>query len=572
MMSTTSSTMVKFCVVYLLTTSSTVNGFTLTPATIKSHRHLAKQIIVSAKAEAAAAENKLSNRAQRKKKERLQKNKQRGGGPVRASKNSSNSQGNVYKLHSTAVSALTRESTTDDVTRAIKRAQKQHDAHDLRNIERFLLEEVDKTYAYGYRGSLLSRLAVAAMHMNESEIARKALEARYKDHHDSIQPLESAAVVRGLLRLGNVTDALIFLDDELALPEEKPVNGALEAYKEKVKYRALSIASFASRECFEDKPNLALTACRMLKEIGPVVREADLTSDDFEIPWLRIVQGAAQFESRRRKGEIDTTQFDEEEIPCNLVYSVLDAMSSFPSENRDDVYECLSNALVRRTQFVTGAVSMAGLPNADRGEAAFIGRSNVGKSSLVNMITNRKSLAYTSKTPGKTQQFNYFAVNDKPELGREIRYGDVVDGEKDKDSFYIVDLPGFGYAEVSAEQRQDWKEFMAEYLSTRKTLRVLFHLVDARHGPTDDDKSIMQQVSETLPRQVSYVVVLTKADKNTKGKSKKNTGKVSDDVMAKLRNAMKEAGVGNRPVLLTSSETKLGRDQVWRYLSLAARR
>lgn len=187
-------------------------------------------------------------------------------------------------------------------------------------------------------------------------------------------------------------------------------------------------------------------------------------------------------------------------------------------------------------------------------------------------ITNRKSLAYTSKTPGKTQQFNYFAVNDKPELGREIRFGDEVDGEKDKDSFYIVDLPGFGYAKVSAEQKQEWKEFMAEYFSARKTLRVLFHLVDARHGPTEDDKSIMQQVSETLPRQVSYIVVLTKADKNTKGKTKKNAGKVSDDVMRKVRDTMKEAGVGNRPVLLTSSESKLGRDQVWRYLSLAAQR
>jgi len=75
---------------------------------------------------------------------------------------------------------------------------------------------------------------------------------------------------------------------------------------------------------------------------------------------------------------------------------------------------------------------MSGIPKGDRGEVAFIGKSNVGKSSLINMITNRKSLAYTSKRPGKTQQYNYFAINDKPELRREIRFGDDVEGEKDE--------------------------------------------------------------------------------------------------------------------------------------------
>jgi len=105
---------------------------------------------------------------------------------------------------------------------------------------------------------------------------------------------------------------------------------------------------------------------------------------------------------------------------------------------------------------------------------------------------------------------------------------------------------------------------------SRKTVRVVFHLVDARHGPIDEDMRIMREVGESLPKKASYVVVLTKADKNVKGASSKNQGRVARDVMENLRQTMKENGVGNAPVILTSSETKLGRDDVWRYLSLAA--
>lgn len=213
---------------------------------------------------------------------------------------------------------------------------------------------------------------------------------------------------------------------------------------------------------------------------------------------------------------------------------------------------------------------MAGCPPADRGEAVFIGRSNVGKSSLVNMVTNRKSLAYTSKRPGKTQQFNFFAVNDKPGREKEIKYGDVVEGEKDADSFYMVDLPGFGYAKVPEKQRQEWRDFMREYISTRKTLRVLFHLVDGRHGPTEEDASIMKQVSEDLPSYATYVVVLTKADKNVKAASQQNPGKVSNEILDGLRQTMRENGLSSAPVIQTSAETKLGRDDMWRYLRLAA--
>lgn len=474
-----------------------------------------------------------------------------------------------YGLHSTIITELTSKSTTEEVMRAIKRAQNLHDVHDIRNIERFLLEEVDATFAYGYRGSLLARLAVAALHMSNTDLARKAIKVRRLEHRPSMLPLESAAIVRGLLRVHCVDDALTILEDELSLPlEGVPLD--TEESREKLKHRASAICSIISRHFFEGEPYMGVKACTMLANMGPIVRSSGLKAKDLNMPWARLIKGASQCESQRRAGELKLSDDDSEtELPVNLVYSVLNAMTTFPSDNNDAVYEGLSNALVRRTCFLTGAVNIKTMPKADRGEVAFIGRSNVGKSSLVNMVTNRKSLAYTSRQPGKTKQFNYFAVNDKPELLREIKYGDEVSGERDLDSFYIVDLPGFGFAKVSQKQREQWADLMAEYMNTRKTLRVLFHLIDARHGPLPEDINIMQKVGESLPKRVSYVIILTKADKNVRKKAN-STGRVAKDVMTVLREEMKKAKVGNTPVLLTSSATKLGRDDMWRYMRKAA--
>lgn len=363
-------------------------------------------------------------------------------------------------------------------------------------------------------------------------------------------------------------DAMKILDDELPLPESGTPLDDPEV-QERLKQRALSLGSVSSRHFFEGEPSMAVLACNMLSELGPMVRSSGLTAEELNFPWTRILQGASQCESGRREGTVVPCMKDVE-LPCNLVYAVLKAMSTFPSDNNDRSYEALSNALVRRTLFITGAINMDGCPEADRGEVVFIGRSNVGKSSLVNMITNRKSLAYTSKRPGKTQQFNYFAVNDKPGREKEIRYGDVVEGEKDPDSFFIVDVPGLGFAKVPDKQKQEWSSFLSEYVSNRQTLKVLFHLIDARHGPLEEDKNIMAQIGNTLPKGVKYVVVLTKADKNVKGPSSQNSGKVSKSVLNKVREAMKANGVGNAPTILTSAQTKLGRDSIWRYMSLAA--
>ena len=473
-------------------------------------------------------------------------------------------------LNSNAISKLTPQSTADDVVRAIKRAQNLHDHHDIGVVARFLIEETDPSFAYGYRGSLLSRLAVAALHMNSHALARKAIDARLEQHSESIMPMESAAIIRGLLRVHNVTDALFVLARELPMPREGQ-NLTEPATRELLKHRALALCSIASRHFFEGEPSMALLACQKIAKLGPIVRLSGLTAKELNLPWARILKGAAQCEAGRRDGSVQPCiGVTVENMPCNIVYAVLNAMTTFPSENSDRVYELLSNALVRRVVFVTGAIDMASCPPADRGEAAFIGRSNVGKSSLINMITNRKSLAYTSKRPGKTQQFNFFAINDKVNREKEIKYGDVVEGEKDPDSFNIVDLPGFGYAKVPDKVRQQWSDFMREYLSTRKTLRVVFHLVDGRHGPTDEDAFIMKQVAEELPRYATYVVVLTKADKNVKAASTRNSGKVSREVMDTLRKAMQENGVGSSPVILSSAETKMGRNDLWRYLRLAA--
>ena len=138
---------------------------------------------------------------------------------------------------------------------------------------------------------------------------------------------------------------------------------------------------------------------------------------------------------------------------------------------------------------------------------------------------------------------------------------------KDFDCFYIVDLPGFGFAKVSREQKDEWSKFQKEYFESRKNLRVVFHLIDSRHGLVSEDERIMKECSEIFKgkKDVSYVIILTKADKN----DSTGRGKVSKTVMESVRNAMRENGVGSRPIITTSAETKYGRDGVWTYLKEA---
>ena len=163
--------------------------------------------------------------------------------------------------------------------------------------------------------------------------------------------------------------------------------------------------------------------------------------------------------------------------------------SADKTKEADDAIEEGRLLFTQECGFVTGAADMDGLPSAELPEVAFAGRSNVGKSSLINALTNRNTLARTSNTPGRTRQLNFF------NLGQRL---------------ILADLPGYGYAKVSKHESAGWLDLMTTYLKGRATLRRLCLLVDARHGFKSGDLTMMEQMDNAA---VSYQVVLTKVDK-----------------------------------------------------------
>ncbi|MEP2890510.1 ribosome biogenesis GTP-binding protein YihA/YsxC [Tateyamaria sp.] len=174
------------------------------------------------------------------------------------------------------------------------------------------------------------------------------------------------------------------------------------------------------------------------------------------------------------------------------------------------------------TEFIKGVVAMSGLPPADRLEVCFAGRSNVGKSSLINALTGRKGLARASNTPGRTQEINYFTA---------------------QESHYLVDLPGYGYANAPLPVVEKWQKLLKQYLSGRQTLRRAFVLIDARHGVKKVDEEIMSLLDSSA---VTFQAVLTKADK-VKAIDR-------DKVLSVTRTALSKHPAAFPEIVMTSSE------------------
>lgn len=184
--------------------------------------------------------------------------------------------------------------------------------------------------------------------------------------------------------------------------------------------------------------------------------------------------------------------------------------------------------------FVIGAAEWEQLPTDGRPEVAFVGRSNVGKSSLLNALLHRKHLAYTSKAPGKTQQLNYF----------------LIDGR-----FYLVDLPGYGYAKAPRSARAQWARLQDRYLAERDSLRGVVQLIDSRHPPQDSDVELM----ETLQRiGRPHLIVLTKADKLS--------GNGRAQAQRRIDDCLEDLGM-ERPTVLTSAESGRGMGPVRHWIA-----
>ena len=178
-------------------------------------------------------------------------------------------------------------------------------------------------------------------------------------------------------------------------------------------------------------------------------------------------------------------------------------------------------------QIVCGITSK--LPETDKVEVAFAGKSNVGKSSLINALMNRKALARTSATPGKTQTINFYNVNDV---------------------MYLVDLPGYGYAKVSEKEKIQWGKLIERYLNTSKQLKAVFLLIDIRHDPSANDKMMYEWI---CAQGYEPIIIATKLDKLKRSQVQKHVKMIKE-------------GLGLLPgtvVIPFSAETKQGREEIW---------
>jgi GTP-binding protein len=203
----------------------------------------------------------------------------------------------------------------------------------------------------------------------------------------------------------------------------------------------------------------------------------------------------------------------------------------FPVAVPDEAARAAGTALFRvPAEFVKGVVAMSGLPPADRVEVCFAGRSNVGKSSLINALTARRNLARASNTPGRTQELNFFALSD---------------------SHYLVDLPGYGFANAPKEVVAKWQALLRAYLGGRTTLRRAFVLIDARHGAKPVDEEIFTLLDKAA---VPFQIVLTKADKIRDSEV--------EAVLDQAREAARRHPAAYPELIVTSSEKGRGIDDL----------
>ena len=183
-------------------------------------------------------------------------------------------------------------------------------------------------------------------------------------------------------------------------------------------------------------------------------------------------------------------------------------------------------------KFTISAVGSNQNPDTGYPEIVIIGRSNVGKSSLINSLCSRRTLAHTSGQPGKTQTINYYAVNEQ---------------------MYLVDLPGYGYAVTSKEKRREWGEYITNYFRYRNRLALIVHLIDLRHDPVKNDKSASEWL---IGLNIPYVIIGTKADKISRGKRLAHIATIRKGLMLPAHIAS----------LIYSSVTGEGRDELWHHI------
>jgi len=198
---------------------------------------------------------------------------------------------------------------------------------------------------------------------------------------------------------------------------------------------------------------------------------------------------------------------------------------------------------ITKAKYLISSPSVDKCPKPDRPEYAFIGRSNVGKSSLINMLCNNAKLAKISNTPGKTQLINHYEIVSSSSLSTR--------GEAKGMRWYFVDLPGYGYAKRSQQQRKQWSKMIEDYLRKRKTLTNIFVLIDARHEPQQIDFDFINDLGEW---QLPFTIVFTKADKEKPGALQRNIKLFFDK--------MRESWQFLPQYFITSAITKQGKEEV----------